>query len=87
MSACSALSSSWVLRTGETEFLSVDSCSRVNPQFIKRLDCSFVHGKLGGPGLCEVNAARRWSRGLLDALAIYLPVHTLSSRSTSKTLF
>lgn len=47
---------------------------QVNPFYMDRLDCQFVHGKLGGPGRCEVNAGRRWARAFLDALYIYLPV-------------
>ncbi|BGP36702.1 hypothetical protein JCM10449v2_000603 [Rhodotorula kratochvilovae] len=48
----------------------------VNPEFISRLDCSFVHGKLGA-GSCETNAAKRWARAFLDCLLIYLPVHAI----------
>ncbi|GAA6047342.1 hypothetical protein JCM3770_001897 [Rhodotorula araucariae] len=48
----------------------------VNPAVIDRLDCSFVHGKLGA-GSCETNAAKRWARAFLDCLAIYLPVHAI----------
>ncbi|GJN91600.1 hypothetical protein Rhopal_004623-T1 [Rhodotorula paludigena] len=48
----------------------------VNPQNISRLDCSFVHGKLGA-GSCEANAVKRWARAFLDALMIYLPVHAI----------
>ncbi|KAL8283171.1 hypothetical protein RQP46_005949 [Phenoliferia psychrophenolica] len=49
----------------------------VNPQYIDRLPCKFVHGKLGGPGRCEVNAIRRWARAFLDSMFIYLPVHLI----------
>ncbi|KAM0756416.1 para-aminobenzoate synthase, subunit I [Meredithblackwellia eburnea MCA 4105] len=49
--------------------------SMVNPHHLTRLDCLFVHGHLGGPGGCESNAAKRWFRAFLDAMAIYLPVH------------
>ncbi|GAA6001906.1 hypothetical protein JCM10207_002373 [Rhodosporidiobolus poonsookiae] len=48
----------------------------VNPARISRLDCSFVHGRLGA-GSCETNAAKRWARAFLDALLIYLPVHAI----------
>ncbi|GAA5835178.1 hypothetical protein JCM11251_006636 [Rhodosporidiobolus azoricus] len=48
----------------------------VNPVNIARLDCSFVHGKLGA-GSCEVNAIKRWARAFLDALLVYLPVHVI----------
>ncbi|GAA5995011.1 uncharacterized protein JCM10292_004486 [Rhodotorula paludigena] len=48
----------------------------VNPQNISRLNCSFVHGKLGA-GSCEANAVKRWARAFLDALMIYLPVHAI----------
>lgn len=57
------------------------SADLVNPEFIKRLDCSFVHGSVGGlDSSCEVNALKRWLRGFLDAFAIYLPVRTRSTR-------
>lgn len=45
----------------------------VNPAGIRRLDCSFVHGK-HCPGSCEVSVAKRWALGFADALKIYLPV-------------
>ncbi|KAI5478287.1 integral membrane protein [Pseudohyphozyma bogoriensis] len=52
--------------------------SEVNPHHNKRLDCRFIHGTTGGyDSACEVNAARRWGRAFLDALAIYFPVHFL----------
>ncbi|GAA5850225.1 hypothetical protein JCM8547_001049 [Rhodosporidiobolus lusitaniae] len=50
--------------------------SLVNPASISRLNCSFVHGRLGA-GSCETNALKRWARALLDSLLIYLPVHAI----------
>jgi hypothetical protein len=50
--------------------------SFVNPQFIKRLDCSVVHGKLGA-GSCETNAIKRWIAAFLDCFKIYLPARRL----------
>ncbi|GAA5914806.1 hypothetical protein JCM8208_005709 [Rhodotorula glutinis] len=50
--------------------------SLVNPGLIERLDCSFVHGRLGA-GSCEQNALKRWARAFLDCLLIYLPVHAI----------
>ncbi|GAA5926457.1 hypothetical protein JCM3775_001023 [Rhodotorula graminis] len=50
--------------------------SLVNPALIERLDCSFVHGRLGA-GSCEQNALKRWARAFLDCLLIYLPVHAI----------
>ncbi|GAA5834298.1 hypothetical protein JCM9279_004276 [Rhodotorula babjevae] len=50
--------------------------SLVNPALIERLDCSFVHGRLG-VGSCEQNALKRWARAFLDCLLIYLPVHAI----------
>lgn len=46
----------------------------VNPELIKRLDCTFVHGKIGA-GSCEANAIKRWIAAFRDCLFIYLPVH------------
>jgi hypothetical protein len=46
----------------------------VNPELVKRLDCTFVHGKVGA-GSCETNAVKRWVAAFRDCLYIYLPVH------------
>ncbi|ORY73454.1 hypothetical protein BCR35DRAFT_354136 [Leucosporidium creatinivorum] len=48
--------------------------SFVNPQYLKRLDCSVVHGKVGR-GTCEANAVKRFIAAFRDCLLIYLPVH------------
>lgn len=52
------------------------SRSFVNPQFLRRLDCSVVHGKVGA-GSCEANAVKRWIAAFRDCLLIYLPVSSL----------
>ncbi|KAM0793176.1 hypothetical protein ACM66B_000649 [Microbotryomycetes sp. NB124-2] len=48
----------------------------VSPEHIKRLDCSFVHGKIGA-GPCEVNAIMRFLYAFRDCMFIYLPVHAV----------
>lgn len=52
---------------------SFTQCRFVNPYYIKRLDCSVVHGKLGA-GSCEMNALKRWIIAFGDASLIYIPV-------------
>jgi hypothetical protein len=64
--------------------------SFVNPRYLRRLDCSVVHGKLGGPGSCEANAVKRWIAAFRDCLLIYLPVslslHQLEQQPTDASL-
>ncbi|KAK4058092.1 hypothetical protein OIO90_000831 [Microbotryomycetes sp. JL221] len=50
--------------------------SEVSPENITRLDCSFVHGKIGS-GPCEWNAVMRFLYAFRDCMLIYLPVHAV----------
>lgn len=60
---------------------SLSPCSFANPEYIKRLDCSVVHGQIGR-GTCEVNAIKRWLYGFRDSAVIYLPVRLVEVVST-----
>lgn len=52
-------SSSLIISAARTE---VECMNRAaNPFHVDRLDCVFVHGRIGNTHSCEVNAAKRWA--------------------------
>ncbi|KAH9824967.1 hypothetical protein DFH28DRAFT_878051 [Melampsora americana] len=48
-----------------------------DPQFIDKLSCEIVHGKLGASDSCLVNSGRRWMKAWRRGMGIYLPVFTV----------
>lgn len=67
-----------------------------DPEFIDKLSCEIVHGKLGASESCLVNSGRRWMKAWRRGMGIYLPVFTVPAilfnrekwiNSPIKTLF
>ncbi|MBW0506813.1 hypothetical protein O181_046528 [Austropuccinia psidii MF-1] len=48
-----------------------------DPEFISKLSCGIIHGKVGNSESCTINATRRWLKALRPAIGIYLPVFTV----------